>query len=189
MAARMRTLLVASALSAAALATASDYTDYDHHVNFSKYHTYSWIAVKVDNSIWQDRIVGAVDGQLAARGWKRVPSGGDAAVSAAGRVTERDILQTYSDTFGGWGWGGCCGWGGGGWGGGGWGGWSSGFATTYVIPQQVGDLSVDVYDGATKKLIWQGIAEKTLSHKASKNNKKLEHAVRDMFERFPNGKG
>ena len=179
MASRIRTILVSSALFTATLATASEYVDYDHRVNFGKYRTYSWIGIHAgNNNIWQDRIVGAVDAQLAARGWKRVPSGGDAAICAVGQVTERDIVQTLYDGFPGWGWD----WS---WGGPGWGAWGSGVATTYVIPQQIGDLRVDVFDGATKKLIWQGSAEKTLSHKAKKNNKKLEDAVEDMFEHFP----
>src|SRR5262249_34673795 len=152
-----------AALLAAGIAAAAGATDFDPRVNFGKYHTYSWIGVHVGNSLWQDRIVTSVDCQLSARGWKRVAKGGGAAVSATGEVSERDIVQTFYDGFPGWGWG---------WDWAAWGGWGSGVATTYVIPQQIGNLQVDVFDGATKKLIWQGTAEKTLSHKPRKNDKK-----------------
>ena len=46
----------------------------------------------------------AVDSQLAAKGWTRVDSGGDAAVSAFGKVSERGTLQTFYNGFPGWGW-------------------------------------------------------------------------------------
>jgi hypothetical protein len=51
----------------------------------------------------------------------------------------------------------------------------------------VGNLTVNVFDNATKRMIWRGSAEKTLSSKPSKNDKKLEHAVEEMFEHFPAG--
>src|SRR5579871_3867770 len=77
-------------------------TDFDHKADFSKYHTYSWIGVRA-NSLWQDRIKQAVDSALAAKGWHEVPSGGDAAVSAVGKVTEKDTLETFYNGFPGWG--------------------------------------------------------------------------------------
>ena len=79
-------------------------TDYDHKADFSKYHTYSWIGVNAGNSIWQNRITQAVDSALSAKGWSKVPSGGDAAVSAIGKTTEKDTMETFYDGFPGWGW-------------------------------------------------------------------------------------
>ena len=38
-------------------------TDYDHKVDFGQFHTYSWLGVKAGNSLWQDRITAAVDGE------------------------------------------------------------------------------------------------------------------------------
>ena len=170
MQARILRFVAPAALFTAAVALAAVHSDYDHHADFSRYHTYSWIGVQAGNSLWQDRIMSAVDGQLAAKGWTRVASGGDAAVSAFGKVTERDTLQTFYNGFPGWGW---RGWGG------------MGATTTEVIPEAVGNLTVDVFDGATKKLIWRGSASETLSSKPEKNDKKLEHAVSEMFDHFP----
>jgi hypothetical protein len=167
MQARNLHLLVPAALFAAA-AFAAVHTDYDHHADFARYRTYSWIGVRAGDSLWQDRIMSAVDRQLAAKGWTSVNSGGDAAVSAFGKVSERDTLQTFYDGFPGWGW---RGWG--------------GMTTTEVVPEAVGNLTIDVFDGATKKLIWRGSASETLSSKADKNDKKLEHSVSEMFDHFP----
>jgi hypothetical protein len=170
MKARNLRFLAPAALFAAAVAFAAVHTDYDHHADFGRYHSYSWIGVQAGNSLWQDRITSAVDSQLAAKGWTRVASGGDAAVSAFGRVNERDTLQTFYNGFPGWGW---RGWGG------------MGTTTTEVVPESVGTLTVDVFDGATKKLIWRGNASETLSSKPDKNDKKLDHAVSEMFDHFP----
>jgi hypothetical protein len=171
---RISRILVPVAL-VAGLAVAKVSTDYDHKADFSRYHTYSWIGVKAGNSLWQDRITGAIDSQLAAKGWTKVASGGDAAVSAFGRTVERDTMQTFYDGFPGWGW---HGWGG------------MGTATTTVVPEKVGTLTIDMFDGATKKLIWRAMATDTLSSKPEKNDKKLENAVGEIFEHFPpNTKG
>jgi hypothetical protein len=146
-------------------------TDYDHHADFSRYHTYSWLGVKAGDSLWQDRIMAAVDAQLAAKGWTKVPSGGSAEVSAFGRTTERDTMETFYDGFPGWGW---RHWGGG-----------MGIATTDVIPERVGNLTVDIFDAGTKQLIWRGRASDVLSSKPEKNDKKMDHAVEEMFKKFP----
>jgi hypothetical protein len=166
---QLKFILPLAAVSAC-IAWAASTTDYDHKADFSRYHTYSWIGVKAGNSLWQDRIMNAVDSQLAAKGWTKTTSGGDASVSAFGNVNERDNLETFYDGFPGWGW---RGWGG------------TGIATTEVVPDRVGNLTVDIFDGKTKQLIWRGRASDTLSSKADKNDKKLEKTVADMFKKFP----
>jgi hypothetical protein len=166
---RISRILIPAALLAG-LAIAKVSTDYDHKADFSRYHTYSWIGVRTANSLWQERIMGAVDSQLAAKGWTKVGSGGEASISAFGKTVERDNMQTFYDGFPGWGW---HGWGG------------MGTATTTVIPERVGNLTIDVFDSTTKKLIWRGTASDTLSSKPEKNDKKLDKAVEEMFEHFP----
>jgi hypothetical protein len=162
---------VAAAFACIAWA-ASVSTDYDHKADFAKYHTYSWLGVKAGNSLWQDRITTAVDAQLAAKGWTKAPSGGDASVSAFGRLTEQETMETFYDGFPGWGWRR-------------WGGGGEGMATTSIIPERVGNLTVDVFDGGTKQLIWRGQGSDVLSSKPDKNDKKMEKTVEDMFKKFP----
>jgi hypothetical protein len=148
-------------------------TDYDRKADFSKYHTYSWIGVKAGNSLWQNRITETVDSALTGKGWSKVPSGGDASVSAFGKTSEQDTLETFYNGFPGWGW--RAGW----WGGG------MGLATTQVVPERVGTLTVDIFDGNTKQLIFRGEATDSLSGNAGKNDKKMEHSVSDMFKKLP----
>lgn len=159
-----------STIAFAILAFAADVaTDYNHRADFSRYHTYSWIGVRAGD-LWQDRIMQAVDNQLMSKGWMKVPSGGDASVAGVGKITEEDTLQTFYDGYPGWGWGG-------------WPGMDT--ATTTTIPQKVGNLTVDVFDGSTRQLIWRGQVADTLSSKPEKNQHKLESAVQKMFDHFP----
>jgi hypothetical protein len=167
---RKRALFLVPTALVAIAAFAKISTDYKHHVDFSQYHTYSWIGVNAGNSLWADRIQADVNMALQARGWMLVPSGGQAAVSAFGRTREQDTLETFYNGFPGWGWR---------WGGG------EGIATTTVEPQTVGSLTVDIFDGTTKQLIWRGTAQNVLSGKPEKNEKKLEKSVDDMFKKFP----
>jgi len=161
--------LVPALLVAAAILFAADVTsDYDHHADFSLIHTYSWIGVRAGNSLWQDRIMRAVDEQLQAKGWQKVPSGGEAAVSAFGRTTQRDNLETFYDGFPGWRWGGF-----------------GGIATTNVVPERIGSLTVDIFMGNTKDLIFRGTADDVLSKNPEKNDKKMDDAVAKMFKHFP----
>ena len=167
---RRLSYLVAGALVAGTVLIAKVTTDFNHKTDFTKYHTYSWIGVKAGNQLWQDRIQMAVDQALSQKGWMKVPSGGDASVSAFGRTREQETLQTFYDGFPGWGWR---------WGGG------LGTSTTDVVPYQVGTLVVDVFDGNSKQLIWRGSASDTLSSNPEKNDKKMEKNVEDMFKKFP----
>jgi hypothetical protein len=161
----MRTVLALTFGLAALLAAVK--TDYNHSTDFAKYKTYSWLRVDAGNSLWQDRIQKDVDTELAAKGWQRVPSGGNASVAAVGSTKNEQQIQTFYDGFGG------------GWI---WQGFGDGVATTQVQNIPVGDLMVDIFDSGTKKLIWRGTAEKTLSGDPEKN---LQEAVADMFKHFP----
>src|SRR5438270_4251714 len=105
-------------------------TDYDHHVDFSKYKTYSWSKVETSNSIWDGRVKDAVDKDLQSKGLTQVPSDGDIAVVAVGTTREKPTLETfYNGGFGGWGWRGL-----------------GNTATTTVENYKEGTLVVDMFD-------------------------------------------
>jgi hypothetical protein len=146
-------------------------TDFDHHANFSQYKTYSWQAIKPENSLWDARIKSAVDAQLAAKGWTQVDSGGDVAIVAiATSHTERTLQTFYDGMGGGWRWRGFGG---------------MGEATTTEQDYKEGTLVVDMYDAKTKQLIWRGSSEDTVSNKEQKNEENLDKGVAKMFKKFP----
>jgi len=142
-------------------------TDYDHHANFSQYHTYYWAKIKTTDPLWENRIQEAVDHDLQAKGWQRVENGGDVALSAVGSARNQQEYQTFYDGMGGWRWGGF------------------GETTTTVQNYPVGALVLDFYDAHNKQLIWRGVGQESLSEKPEKNEKKLEKTVQKMLEHFP----
>ncbi len=164
-AARFLLLLVAGTV---VLLAAKVMADYDYHVDFGRYHTYSWLKVEADQ-LWTDRIRSAVDSQLTAKGW--MPAAvGDASVAAFESTATQPRIETFYDHFGG------------GWF---WHGWGNGVATTEVENIPIGTLVIDIFDTPTKKLLWRGMATDTLSEKPEKNEKKLGKAVAEMFDHFP----
>ena len=158
---------VCISLTAATLLFAAHVTtDYDHHADFSRYKTYSWIGVKA-GPLWEERIQADVDSALAAKGWQKSASNGDAALSAFGSTQNQQRLNTFYDGFPGWRWGGF------------------GESTTTVENTKIGTLVVDIFDGQSKHLIWRAQAAEALSGKPEKNEKKLADTVDDMFKKFP----
>src|SRR5262249_47029926 len=111
----------------------------------------------------------AVDSELMAKGWNPAPDGA-ASVAAFGSTQVKQTLQTFYDGLGG------------GWF---WRGFRDGIATTTVEYTPVGTLVVDIFDSQTKKLVWRGKASDTVSEKPEKNEKKLDKAVKDMFDKIP----
>jgi hypothetical protein len=171
-----RLLLLGGAISVVCL-FAKVTTDYDHKANFANYHTYSWIGVNVQEPLWIDRIKSAVDSQLTAKGWQKVPSAGDAAVSAVGATHNEQTLNTFYDGMG--------------MGGGGWfhrglgGGGGFGMSTTTTENTPIGTLHIDIFDGKTKNVIWHASMSDTLSSKPEKNDEKLKKSVEEAFKKFP----
>jgi hypothetical protein len=156
--------------AAVVLLAARVVTDYDHHVDFSSYKTYSFLRVEAGDPLWPDRIRTALESQLAAKGWSRVPDGGDAAVAAFGSTHTQKRLQTFYDGFGGGRW-----------------AWRGGFgeAITTVDNVPIGTLVVDIFDSRTNKLIWRGAGSDALTEHPEKDEKKLEKTIEQMFKNFP----
>ena len=143
-------------------------SDYDHHADFSHYKTYSWGKIQTANGLWDDRVKDAVAGQLAAKGWTEVPSGGEVVVAARDAIRNQQELNTFYDGFGGRRWGG-----------------GMGMSTTTVDNYRVGTLLVEMFDGQSKSLIWRASATNTLSSNSDKNIKSLDKNVQKMFDHFP----
>jgi hypothetical protein len=144
-------------------------TDYDRSANFSQYKTYSWGKVQTQDPLWVDRIKGAVNTALTAKGMTPVASGGDVSVVAIEMTKSQQSLDTFYNGFGGgWRWGG-----------------GFGDATTTVHNYKVGTLVVDLFDAKTKTIIWRGSSSDTLSDKSDKNIKNLDKGAEKMFDHFP----
>lgn len=139
-------------------------------IDFSKYHTYKWVLIEGashPNQIVDAEIKQAVDAQLAAKGLTKTD--GDKADLYVGYQTAVDQQRQWN----GYGMGGGVRWG--------------GMATATSSTINVGSLVLDMYDPATKQLVWTGTASKTLdpSSNQQKNEKNLNNAMAKLLKNYP----
>lgn len=150
--------------------------DFDKEANFAAYKTYAWTkGTPVQNPLMDQRITDGIDKQLAAKGLQKVDASAnpDLVVLYHGAVGAETQLNTMNTGGYGWGYrrvGGM------------------GMSTTTVEKIPVGQLTVDIGDAKTKKLLWMGNASDTLSDKPEKNEKKINSALDKMFKKFPPSK-
>ncbi len=176
---------VACLLAGAGTAFAQDVRyNFDKEANFSAFKTYKWVVIKGAQQLSDlaDRQVkAAVDAELTKKGLTKTDAdtadlyiGYQAAVGQEKQYTSFDTGWGYGP-----GWGG--GWYGGGYGGGG--GMSSGTTSTIYV----GQLALDMYASQPHKLVWRGVASKTLDTEAKpeKQEKNLNKAVAKMLKKYP----
>jgi hypothetical protein len=137
--------------------------------DFSKYHTYKWVTIEGGahpNQIVDAEIKQAVDSQLAAKGLTKTDN--DRADLYVGYQIAIDQEKQWN-AFG--------------MGRARWGGMAS--ATSSTITN--GTLVLDMYDQASKQLVWTGNATKTLdpSNNQEKNQKNLNKAMQKLLKNFP----
>jgi hypothetical protein len=149
--------------------------DFDKTANFKKFKTFAWKeGMSAANPFANQRIREAVERQLGSKGFRRAMNvDPDFLVVYHASATEDLSLNTY---YSGWGPGWYPYWGG------------PTTVTTTVDRQKKGTLIVDLWAPGSKKLLWRGIAEDTISDKPEKNAKKIQKAAAKMFKEFPPSK-
>lgn len=159
--------------------------DYDKQVDFSKYKTYvmSQETLKMTNvnQLNRDRIINAVEAQMAAKGFsKEGAEGADVILDI--RIKGKEIQTATATTTGGYG--------GYGYGYGRW-GYGGGMSTTHVNYDSYteGTLFVTLVDKATQKIAWQGTGKKTIDENANteKREKSIDYAAQQIFTNYPPG--
>jgi uncharacterized protein DUF4136 len=138
--------------------------------DFSKYHTYKWVAIEGashPNQIMDAEIKQAVDSQLATKGLTKTDS------DKADVYVGYQIAVDQEKQWNGYGMGGGIRWG--------------GMATATSSTINVGTLVLDLYDPATKQLVWTGSATKSLdpSSNQQKNEKNLNKAMAKLLKNYP----
>jgi hypothetical protein len=170
------------------LAVAQDVRfNFDPSADFGKYKTYRWAQHPDSKQVDQltlKQLGAAFDAELAKKGLQRVEGDGpsDLVIVYQLATGQEKQLTSFSSDFGyGPGWRG-------GWYGGGMGS-SMTTATTSTIT--TGAVALDMYDAATKKLIWRGAVSKTLDPKAKpeKQQKNMAKAAAKLMKKYPPPKG
>ena len=146
--------------------------DFDRAANFSKFRTYSWVrGTQVPDELNHARIVRAIDSQLVAKGLTRVEATAHPDVLIAYHASFDRNLQI--NAFGS------------GWGGPRFGGVRSGTATTQEI--LTGTLVIDMMDGASRSIVWRGMASSDLNTtaKPEKREKNINKTMEKLFNNYP----
>ena len=155
-------------------------TDYDHHADFSQFHTFSIYKLQASDSLVEQRLRDDLTRDLTARGLQMVPTGGDLGITAVGSRKDQKEYNSFYEGLGGGGYG----WRGRGFGGFGGGFGDEGVTNTSVINVPIGTLVIDAY-GNNHQLLFRGMANDTLSTHEDKNSKKLEKAVDKIVSKLP----
>jgi len=161
--------------------------DYDRDVNFSEYKTYSFggwqeDSGKIINDIDKKRIQQSFKSEFLQRGMEYQLAEADAVVTLFFVIDNKTCTTAYTNYNGGMGMG--YGYGIGyrpAW------GWGSGYSTTTYSENdyQVGTFVVDIYDAKTKKLVWQGVSQKTIKENASKRARTIPKGVTKLMKKYP----
>src|SRR6476659_75174 len=110
-------------------------TDKAAGVDFARYHTYTWVEEpQTQSPLVRDKLVRAIDAQLAAKGWQRTADGD---VALLGKWDAREEVSYSNTSFG---------FGLGSWGGNSGGGIGTSTGTSRPNSKMVGALAIDMFD-------------------------------------------
>ena len=177
---RTMTVAIAAFVLAPALVIAQKVSyDYEKSANFASFKTYAFKdGTKVGQQLIDDRIVAAIETELAAKGFTKSESGPDVFVVYHVAFDKEKDISTYSSGYGGgygaygWGWGG---------------GWAGGTTTTQVRDILVGTLVIDIADAKKSQIAWRGMGVKEVNTQAKpdKRDKSISEAVKKIFKNYP----
>ena len=148
--------------------------NFDQDTDFLKFKTYKWVSIKnaqqVDD-IAARQITAAIDAELAKKGL--VKTDADNADLYVGYQTAIGSQKQWNAYNTAWGYGPR------------WGGGGMSTATSSTI--RTGQLDLDMYDSANKRLVWRGTVSKTLdpNAKPEKRQKNLDNAVAKLLKNYP----
>ena len=141
--------------------------DFDARVDFSMFETYKWKeGTRVKNDLNHQRIVHAVENQLAINGFREVEDE-KPDIYIIYHASAKEKLDTSRFGYG-----------------------EGGFRSRRadIHRSLVGTLVVDILDAKDNRLIWRGEASEVVSPQPKKNEKIIHKAVEKMFKKFPPGR-
>ena len=157
--------------------------DYDKTANFATFKTYAHKdGTKVGQPLIDERIVAAIDAQMAAKGFTKSETNPDVFVVYHVAFDKQKDISTFSSGYAG-------GYGPYGWGYGG--GWGGGTTSTQVRDILVGTMVVDLADAKKAQLAWRGMAVKEVQTQASpeKRDKSINETLKKIFKNYPPSRG
>jgi hypothetical protein len=166
--------IAAALLAACASGAPVVQTDQAPGVDFSRYRTYTWVEEpQTQSPLVREKLVRAIDAQLAAKGWQRTADG-DVALLGRWDATEE---VSYSNTSFGIGLGS--------WGGNSGGGIGTSTGTSRPKSKFVGSLAIDMFDAKTKQALWRATAAGDVPESPAAIDAAIAKVIPQMFAKFP----
>lgn len=147
--------------------------DYDKTANFAAFKTYALKdGTKVDDPLIDNRIVAAIESELAAKGLTESAEKPDVMVIYHLAFDKKQDITAYSTGGGPYGY-----------------RWGGGWGTTDVRVNEilVGTLVIDIADANKNEVVWRGmgVKEVDVQAKAEKRDKNINAAVKKILKDFP----
>lgn len=170
----------ALAVQAGSIYASEDNVDYDHSVDFSKFHSFQMAdtskgALAKANQLMDQRVHDLVVKHMTALGMKEVTESPDLMVTYDASTQENHVLNTFGAPMGPVGFGMGVGWrrfGG------------VGMATTTETTFTNGTLVIDAYTPPDNKMVWRGTAEAAISDNPETTTKHIEKSLDKLFEKW-----
>jgi hypothetical protein len=146
--------------------------DYAKGTDFTRLKTYAWTAGHpLPDPLNHQRIVGAIEAQLATKGFTKVDPADhpDALVAYHAGLARNFALAEFGSGWGGFHFGGT---------------WTR---RARVEEITVGSLVVDIVDAASGTIVWRGTASKDidLNAKPATRDKQVNRAMKKLFKHYP----
>jgi len=147
--------------------------NFDRDTDFSKFISYKWVDIKsvqqVDD-ITKGQITHVIDAELANKGLFKTDSDyADLYIGYQTALSRQTLWIAYQD---GWGYGP---------------GWGGGLAAIAEASIHAGQLDLDMYAAAEKKLVWRGAVSNAfdLSLTLDRSETKIQESVKKMLKNYP----
>lgn len=157
--------------------------DYDKNLDFTQFKTasfYGWAkeSDSILNRFDKERIENATTNEFQKRGYEFVGAKSDIVVSLFVVVDKKTSRTAYTNHYGMGGYYGYYGYG--------WGPRYGGSTTTIQdVEYAEGTIIIDVFDGKTKELIWQGVASDVISENPQTRDRQVPYIIRRLMSNYP----
>jgi hypothetical protein len=174
---RIVSLVVAAIVLPATVFAQKTTYDYDKTASFAQFKTYAMKdGTPVGQPLVDQRIVAAIEAQMAAKGFVKSESAPDVFVLYHIALDKQKDISSFSTGSGygpyGYGWGG---------------GWGTTTTDVRVRDILIGTLAIDMVDATKKEMVWRGLGTKEVNTNAKpeKRDENISKAVEKIFKNYP----
>ena len=150
------------------------YSDFDSSVDFSQYKTYAFFKPQIDKVDISDldkrRILKAIDNELSSKGLIKSETP-DILIGFTTLAKEKIYVNNISNWGWGWGWG--------------FNPWLWGPTNNTVSTRTEGTLYINVIDGVSKQLVWQGKGRGGIQENMKNRDERIALFVQEIIGNYP----